>query len=70
MTTLISPSHHNILSIRQLLLPRWGHLHRARLELKDFRLWVERVVGEQICGGFSEMPWDEHHVYHCLPDKS
>ena len=46
------------------LHPRGEHLHRARLELGDLRLWIERVVCEEICGGFGEVPGDECHA-HC-----
>ena len=36
--------------------PSRGRLAPARLELRDQRLRVERVVGQQIRGGFGEVP--------------
>lgn len=41
---LIPSSIHNILRVRQVTFPRGEHLHRARLELGNLRLGVERVV--------------------------
>ena len=60
---LIPPPLHFNLRIRQLILPRREHLHRARLELRDQCLRVERVVRQQVRGGFGEVPRDKHHTH-------
>jgi len=52
--------------MRQLIFPRREHLHRARLELRDQRLRVERIVRQQVRGGFGEVPGDEHHTHRRL----
>jgi hypothetical protein len=51
---LISPTLQNNFRIQQITFPCREHLHRARLELGNLRLRVERVVGEQIRGRFSK----------------
>jgi hypothetical protein len=39
-----------------IIFPRREHLHRARLELGDQRLRVERVVRQQVRGGSAVAP--------------
>jgi hypothetical protein len=67
MNTLISTSQNNIFRVGKIAFPRREHLHRTRLVLRDQRLRVERVVREQIRGGFGEVPGDEHHTHRRLP---
>ena len=60
---LISSSLYNYIWIGKIAFPRRKHLHRARLELGDQRLRVERVVRQQVRGGFGEVPGDEGNAH-------
>ena len=54
---LLPSFHQNILRIYQPVFPRREHMHGARLELGDLRLGIERIVRQEIRGGFSDLLW-------------